>query len=154
MRFSSQEDLEVISANTLSPGNYIINYDYLPNLNSKQEYIDNLNHHVDVLIRNFVPVFVKLDIGYYGNIDETSVKNQIYNNIRFSNILDIDYIRALIETEGSVLTANLGGTPFATLEEFDLVTPSIKKEINSYYTLKPEKYFDIKLTDINLVKLK
>lgn len=154
LRFSTKEDIDIISANILAPGNYLINYDYLPGVSAKQDYINNLNHHIDVLVKNFVPVYIKLNIGYYGNIDETSVKNEIYNYIRFSSILDIDYIRALIETAGAVLTVNVNGNTFADVVEYDYLADPISKQINSYYSLKPEKYFDIKLTDISLVKIK
>ena len=154
LRFSSKEDLHINFSNIVVPGNYTINYDYYPHLQNKQDFVESLNNHVDCLVKQFAPCFAKINIGYYGTINVESVKNEIYNYVRFSNAIDINYIRSLVEAAGSILTVDINGLPYVTIEEFDYLTSPISKSIYSYYSLKAEKYFEIKKEDINLLKIK
>lgn len=154
LRFSNKEDLEIIFSNILSSGNYEISYDYFPHISEKQFFVDSLENHVDCLIKQFVPCFIKINLGYYGTIDITKTKNEIYQYLRFSSNVDIDYIKAIIENNGAVLVTLVGNDPFASIEEYDLLTEPITKTLYSFYSLKPEKYFELKKEDINLIKLK
>lgn len=153
LRFTQNEDLEIIFSSVLSSGNYNINYDYYPHLIEKQTFVDLLESHIDCLVRQFVPCFITINLGYYGNLNVNKARSEIYNYIRFSSSIDIDYIRALLETNGAILTTNLSSTPFAEIEEYDLLVQPIKKSIFSFYSLKPEKYFELKKENINLIKL-
>lgn len=154
LRFSTKEDLHINLSNIITSGNYIINYDYYPHIQNKQDFIDSLNSHVDCLIKQFAPCFTKINIGYYGTIDVNATKNEIYNYVRFNNTIDVNYIRGLVESAGSILTTSVNNLPYVSLEEYDYLTNAINKSIYSIYSLKSEKYFEINKEDINLVKIK
>jgi hypothetical protein len=152
LRFSTKERIKIIFSYQVTPGDYFITYDYIPHIGIKQNYIDSLNREVDVLVRNMPPAFVKLNISYSGNIDETVVKNALKRYIQFGNFINLDFIETIMKNYGASYVSLFDYIPL-TITEYDMLLEPITLEHFSSYALKEEKYFDIKLSDINLIKI-
>jgi hypothetical protein len=152
-RFTTKEELQINFTNIVAPGSYIINYECFPHIKDKQFYIDSLQSHVDILVKQFVPCFTKINLAYYGVIDAEATINEIHKYVRFANILDVNYIKAILGANGAIMSTEISEKPIVELLEYDLETQPIIRTVSSSYTLKPEKYFEIKKADINLIRL-
>jgi len=152
LRFSTKERIKLIFSYTITPGDYIITYNYIPHVGIKQNYIDSLNREVDILVKNMPPVFVKLNISYSGNLDETSVKNALRRYIRFSNYINLDTVENIVKDYGASYVSLKNSVPLI-VTEYDTLLEPITLEFYSSYAIKEEKYFDINISDINLIKI-
>lgn len=152
LRFSTDEQLQINFSNPLTPGTYNINYEYFPHVAVKQEYVNSLESHIDVLVKQYVPTDVTINLNYFGNMDLTNAKKSILNYIRFSSFISLDEISNIMETFGAVLITFVDNVAPIQIEEYDILSSPIKRDIYSNYSLKKEKYFEITLDNINLIK--
>lgn len=152
LRFSSKERLKLVFNSELPAGDYYVTYEYLPNILGKQDYVDSLNRETDILIKSMVPVFVKLNLSYAGTIDEAIVKNTLEKYVKFSNNISFDQIVKILQDNGAAYVTFSNIAPII-VEEYDTLQDKILLEFYNTYSLKQEKYFDIKVSDITLNKL-
>lgn len=153
LRFSVKERLNVVFNSEIPLGTYTINYDYIPGIAGKQNYVDSLNKETDVLIRSLVPVFVKINLAYAGSINESAVKQEIYNYIKYNNKIYTSSITSLVLDGGAALVLKSNTLPIIVANEYDILQDPIELTSDTSYEIKEEKYFEINLSDINLTKL-
>lgn len=153
LRFSNKEELVINFTNTLSPGTYEVNYEYFPHVGTKQQYIDNLQYHIDCLIKQFAPVDVSINMGYNGTLDTTLAKDLIIQYLRFGNVLSVDVIINILTNLGATSVFSISGLNLVEVSEYDIEEDPKTKIITSSYSLKEYKFFDISRDNINLVKI-